>query len=61
MNMREMFLNAKDGSIMTKLGLGPIENERLRELKISNIHVHTFQNELKTYKSLEDYKRQVSS
>ena len=46
---------------MTQLGLKPIEDQRMRELKISNLHFHTFQNVLKTYKSLDDYSRIVKS
>ena len=44
---------------MTQLGLKPVEDEQIRELKVSNMQVRTFQNMNKKYESLAQYKLQV--
>jgi hypothetical protein len=41
---------------MTQLGLKPVEDEAIRELKVSNMQVRTFQNMHKKYNSLTEYK-----
>lgn len=44
---------------MTQLGLKPVEDEQIRELKVSNMQVRTFQSIHKKYNSLAEYKLQV--
>ena len=40
--MRELFLQAKNGSIMTQLNLKPIEDQQIRELNMAESHIRTF-------------------
>jgi len=44
---------------MSQLGLKPVEDQQIKDLKVSNMQVRTFQSMYKKYNSLYNYKSEV--